>query len=141
MIIWPAAAEIVAYVGISWLDNGLKAGLGEALVQNKAGNFLLPTPATISAAAGQMIKQTPKDERLSLIYAPGANSYPIINYEYAIVNKKQSSPAVATAVRNLLLWGISPSGGNKQMFMNKVHFLPLPASIAPLSRAQINEIK
>ncbi len=131
----------IAYVGISWLDNGLKAGLGEALVQNKAGKFLLPTPATISAAAGQMIKQTPKDERLSLIYAPGANSYPIINYEYAIVNKKQASPAVATAVRNLLLWGISPTGGNKQMFMNKVHFLPLPASIAPLSRAQINEIK
>jgi phosphate transport system substrate-binding protein len=131
----------IAYVGISWLDNGLKAGLGEAMVQNKAGKFLLPTPATISAAAGQMIKQTPKDERLSLIYAPGANSYPIINYEYAIVNKKQASPAIATAVRNLLLWGISPSGGNKQMFMNKVHFLPLPASISPLSRAQINEIK
>ncbi len=130
----------VAYVGISWLDNGLKGGLGEAAVQNRAGRFLLPNNATISAAASAQVRKTPKNERMSLIYGPGANSYPIINYEYAIINKKQSSSAVATAVKDLLLWAISPNGGNKANFMTKVHFLPLPKSIAPLSRAQINEI-
>lgn len=131
----------IAYVGISWLNNALRQGLGEAELQNKAGKFVLPTAATIKAAANMMIRHTPKDERISLIYAPGAQSYPIINYEYAIVNKKQANPATATAVKNLLLWAISVKGGNKPMFMNKVHFLPLPASIAPLSRAQINQIK
>lgn len=131
----------IAYVGISWLDNATHQGLGEAELQNKAGKFLLPTAATIKAAANMMVSHTPKDERISLIYAPGAKSYPIINYEYAIVNKKQANPATAAAVKNLLLWAISVKGGNKSVFMNKVHFLPLPASIAPLSRAQINQIK
>ncbi|MHB1627405.1 MAG: phosphate ABC transporter substrate-binding protein PstS [Bacilli bacterium] len=130
----------IAYVGISWLDKALSHGLGEVALANRAGRFLLPTTATISAAAGQMIGKTPRDERISLIYAPGANSYPIINYEYAIVNEKQSSAAVAQAIKNLLFWAIGAKGGNSGSFMTKVHFLPLPASIAPLSRAQIERI-
>ncbi len=130
----------VAYVGISWLDQGLQHGLGEALLQNKAGQFLLPNTTTIKSAASAMIGKTPKDERISLIYAPGKNSYPIINYEYAIVNQKQANVATANAVKKLLDWAISPSGGNKAVFMQKVHFLPLPASIQPLSKTQINKI-
>ncbi len=130
----------IAYVGISWLDKALSHGLGEAALANRTGRFLLPTVATISAAAGQMIAKTPRDERISLIYAPGANSYPIINYEYAIVNENQSSAVVAQAIKNLLLWAINSKGGNSASFMTKVHFLPLPTSIAPLSRAQIERI-
>ena len=130
----------VAYVGISWLDKGLQGGLGEAMIQNRAGKFLLPNNATISAAANAQVGKTPKDERISLIYGPGANSYPIINYEYAIVNEKQANPTVAAAVKNMLMWAIAPTGGNKSTFMTKVHFLPLPKSIAPLSKAQINKI-
>ena len=131
----------IAYVGISWLDNALGVGMGEAALQNRAGRFLLPTTQTISAAAGELIKHTPKDERISLIYAPGPNSYPIINYEYAIVMNHQANARVAGAVRSLLLWAINPHGGNAPHFMTAVHFLPLPASIYPLSRAQIEQIK
>lgn len=130
----------VAYVGISWLEKGLQGGLGEAMIQNRAGRFLLPNNATIGAAANAQVGKTPKNERISLIYGPGANSYPIINYEYAIVNEKQANPTEAAAVKKLLLWAISPTGGNKAVFMSKVHFLPLPKSIAPLSKAQINKI-
>ena len=131
----------IAYVGISWLDNGLKGGLGEAQLQNKAGGWVLPTSATIKAAASQMIGQTPKDERISLIYAPGKDSYPIINYEYAIIKQRQASASEAAGVKKLLLWAISPQGGNKAVFMTKVHFLPLPPSIYPLSKAQIESIR
>jgi phosphate transport system substrate-binding protein len=130
----------ISYVGISWLDKGTAAGLGEAQLQNKAGNFILPTHDTILAAANATVNSVPKDERVSLIYAPGANSYPIINFEYAIVKKQQSSTAVADAVKNLLLWAISAKGGNQESFLTQVHFLPLPAKVEPLSKAQINSI-
>ncbi|MCY0875214.1 MAG: phosphate ABC transporter substrate-binding protein PstS [Firmicutes bacterium] len=130
----------IAYVGISWLNNALKDGMGEAMLQNRAGRFLLPDHATISAAADKMTAKTPRDERISLIYAPGPNSYPIINYEYAIVKETQANVQTASAVKNLLLWAISPKGGNQASFMGQVHFLPLPASIFPLSKAQIEKI-
>lgn len=131
----------IAYVGISWLDKGLEGGLGEAALQNKAGRFLLPNAVTIKAAAGVMIGKTPKNERISLIYAPGNDSYPIINYEYSIIKKDQPNASVAAALKKFLLWAINPRQGNSASFMSKVHFLPLPPSIYPLSKAQIDEIQ
>ncbi|QSO52462.1 phosphate ABC transporter substrate-binding protein PstS [Alicyclobacillus curvatus] len=129
----------VGYVGISWLDKGTQKGLGYAQLQNKAGNFVLPTQQNIQAAASSMVSQVPTDERISLIYAPGANSYPIINFEYAIINKQQSA-GTASALKKFLTWAIDPKGGDSSQYMTPVHFLPLPSSVAPKSQAQINQI-
>lgn len=131
----------VGYVGVSWLDQGLKAGLGEAAVQNRAGRFLLPTNATILAAANAQVKKTPANERMTLIYGPGVNSYPIINYEYSIINKNQPSASVAAALRTFLTWAVNPKDGNAAKFLVPVHFLPLPSNVLPLSLKQISEIK
>jgi phosphate transport system substrate-binding protein len=85
--------------------------------------------------------KTPADERLSLVFAPGADSYPIINYEYAIVNAKQADPSTAAALRHLLDWAVSPTGGNSAEYLDQVRFVPLPATIAALSKAQIAKLK
>jgi phosphate transport system substrate-binding protein len=131
----------IGYVGISFLDEVKQQGLGTAALKNQAGNFVLPEQKNIVAAAAAMVSKTPKDERVSLIFAPGADSYPIINYEYVAVQTQQSNPDIAAGMRSVLLWAISPKGGNAPSFLNKVHFLPLPDSVAPLSKAQINQIQ
>ena len=51
-------------------------------------------------------RRTPADERLSLVFAPGDDSYPLINYEYALVATKQPDAATAAALRRLLLWAV-----------------------------------
>lgn len=130
----------VAYIGISWLNQALKAGMGEAKLENRAGNFVLPVQSTIQAAAQAMYKSTPPDERISMIYAPGSQSYPIINYEYAIIQSKQASPRMAKAIKNFLTWALSSNGGGSATYINKVHFQPLPASVAKLSKKQIAKI-
>lgn len=131
----------VAYVGISYKKQIEQAHLGEARLENRAGRFVLPTVRTVKAAAAKMVPQTPPDQRISLIFAPGSRSYPIINYEYAIVSKRQADPEMGKAVKDLLLWAISPRGGNAEHFMKQVHFVPLPASVARLSRRQIEQIR
>jgi phosphate transport system substrate-binding protein len=131
----------VAYIGTSFENATDKAGLGMAMLENRAGKFLLPTAATADAAAAEMMAKTPKDERLSLIFAPGANSYPIINYEYALVSSHQPSAQMAAALRKFFTWAISPAGGNAPHFMDAVHFVPLPAPIVKLSAAQIAQIQ
>ncbi len=83
----------------------------------------------------------PADERLSLVYGPGTNSYPIVNFEYAIVAKNQTSQAVAIDVQALLLWAILPNYGNSPYFLNQVGFVPLPSPVIQLSEMQIAEIK
>lgn len=130
----------IGYVGISYLDQATKAGLGYFALKNKAGNYVLPTSTDIIAAASKGAQNVPKDERVSLIFEPGAKSYPIINFEYIIVKKTQKTAAKAKALKSFLSWAIDPSKGNSAQYMHPVHFQPLPKNIKPMSQAQINEI-
>lgn len=131
----------IAYIGVSFERTIMKDHMGIAMLGNRDGKFVMLTPHTVSAAAAKMVPKTPKDERVSLIFAPGADSYPIINYEYAIVSKKQHSAETAKALRTLFTWAISSNGGNAPHFMEAVHFAPLPPSVVKLSQAQINQIQ
>ncbi len=131
----------VAYVGISFRDSIAKAGLGTARLENQSGNFLLPTMDTINAAASSLDPRTPPDERLSLVFAPGDESYPLINYEYVVVQTRQFDPQTAAALRHFLLWAVSLQGGNATKYLDSVGFIPLPDFIRALSEKQINLIK
>ncbi len=131
----------VGYAGVSFQDEIAKAGLGTAMLRSQAGQFLLPTAETVSAAASELDSRTPVDERLSLVFAPGENAYPLINYEYVVVSARQPDPATAAAIRNFLLWSISPEGGNAPKYLDQVHFIALPDFIRALSENQINRIQ
>jgi phosphate transport system substrate-binding protein len=131
----------IAYIGCSYEDAIHKAALGTATLKNRDGNFVLPSAKTATAAASEMVSKTPANERVSLIFAPGSDSYPIINYEYVIVNRKQGSAETAAALREFFTWAISPDGGSAPHFISKLNFISLPAPIAKLSQAQIAEIQ
>ena len=129
------------YLGASFKADADKAGLITAMLENQAGKFLLPTAATITAAAASLTPRTPPDERLTLVFAPGPDSYPLINYEYAMVSDRQPNPQVAAAVSNFLLWCIAPQGGSAASFLDPVHFIALPTSIRARSEIQIAKIQ
>ena len=131
----------VGYVGGSFQDDATKAGLITAMLQNQEGKFLLPNTATITAAAAVLTPRTPPDERLTLVFAPGPDSYPLINYEYAMVYEQQPNPQVATAISNFLLWCIAPHGGSAPSLLDPVHFIALPTSIRARSELQIAKIQ
>jgi phosphate transport system substrate-binding protein len=129
----------IAYIGISFKNATDAASLGEAALENRAGNFVLASDPTVQAAVAATAAKTPKDERISLIFAPGAQSYPIINYEYAII-KAQPNPETAAAVKAFLEWAISPNGGSAPHYLKAVNFVALPSQIASLSKAQLEMI-
>jgi phosphate transport system substrate-binding protein len=131
----------LGYIGASFAADGEKAGLQTAMLENQAGKFLLPTPATVTAAAAELTPRTPADERLTLVFAPGQDSYPLINYEYAVVSTKQPDPQVAAAISKFLLWCIGPQGGNAASFLEPVRFIALPTPIRALSELQIAKIR
>lgn len=130
----------IGYVGVSFHEEIAKAGLGTAALQSYDGEFLLPTPKSIRAAAAALGPRTPVDERLTLVNAPGANAYPLINYEYAIVSTKQPDPKTAAALRKFLLWAVAPDETNEK-YLADAHFIPLPAHIWVLSHDQIESIR
>lgn len=131
----------IAYIGSSYEDEIEAAGIGVAELKNRDGKYALPTEASVTAAATEAISKTPADARVSLIFAPGPESYPIVNYEYAIVQQHQPSGAVAPALRALFTWAVSPSGGNAARFMKPLHFVALPPPVVKLASAQIARIQ
>ncbi|PZS22567.1 MAG: phosphate ABC transporter substrate-binding protein PstS [Acidimicrobiales bacterium] len=130
----------VAYIGVSFQDKATMAGLGEAMLANSSGRYLLPTADAVSAEAASFAGQTPANESISLIYGSPAAGYPIVNYEYAIVNTTQSNSNKAQAIRAFLDWTINPANGNSASFLGPVHFVPLPARVVSLSQAQVAKI-
>lgn len=130
----------IAYVGGSFFGEVAQAHLGTAMLKNEAGRFMAPSPQSVRAAAADLYPRTPKDERLSLVFAPGDDSYPLVNYEYAIVAAKQPDPAKAGALRDFLLWTIDEGRGNDQQLLDPLHFATLPEFVRALSDAQIRRI-
>ncbi len=130
----------IGYLGISYAARAQAGQIGTAMLKNEAGQFVLPTPDTIIAGATALGVRTPPDERLSLVYGPGDQSYPLVNYEYAVVSTKQPNPETAAAIRRFLLWTILPSEENAE-YLERVHFVPLPPHIWELSQAQIQLIR
>jgi phosphate transport system substrate-binding protein len=136
-----ATPGCVAYVGISYLTQSLQAGLGYASLQNGKGQYVVPTSASIAAGAAGFVKQTPANGTISMINGKSNGAYPIINYEYAIVNAKQSSSSKAKGVRSLLEWSIDPKLGNSAQYLSQVNFEPLPSKVVKQSLKQIASIK
>ncbi|HEY2702379.1 MAG TPA: phosphate ABC transporter substrate-binding protein PstS [Candidatus Dormibacteraeota bacterium] len=135
-----ATPGCVAYVGVSVAQAAAAAGLGEAQLQNRAGNFLRPTHDTVSAALYNAQQLVPEDLRQSLVYASGANSYPIVNYEYLMVRTTQHGGDRAMAIRTLLSWLIDPAGGSSPEQLSPVNFVALPDGVLAKVRAAIPRI-
>jgi phosphate transport system substrate-binding protein len=133
-----ATRGCVAYVGISYLSRALAAGLGEAQLANAAGQYELPTAATLSAAAASFVSLLPPNETISMINGPAPAGYPIVNYEYAIVSSRQPTAAKARDLQAFLHWAIT--AGNSAQFLNQVRFQPLPAAVVSLADTQIAKI-
>ena len=134
-----ATKGCVAYIGVSYLSKTQAAGLGQAEIKNGAGNYVTPTPAAISAGAAGFIPKTPTDETISMINGPAPTGYPIINYEYAIVNTQQPDGTTAEDVRAFLHWAVH-AGQDAKTYLDPVDFQPLPASVVSKSDALIAKI-
>ena len=98
---------------------------------------MAPTAASIAAEAAAFTKKTPANGTISLIYGPAKDGYPIVNYEYAIVETHQASTSKAKAIRSLLEWAINAKDGNAATYLSQVNFQPLPSAIYSRSLKQI----
>ena len=134
-----ATKGCIAYIGISYLAKTQAAGLGQAMLKNGSGNYESPSSATIAAEANAFTSKTPANESISMINGPVSNGYPIINYEYLVVNSKQTSATTTQDLRALLYWEVT-AGQSETTYLSAVDFQPLPASVVTLSENQIKKI-
>jgi phosphate transport system substrate-binding protein len=128
----------IAYIGISYQSKTTAANLGTASLLNKGGGYEQPTAASITAALATFSGSTPASGSQSLVNTTAAAGYPIINYEYAVVQKKQPSAAEASALKAFLTWTITT--GSTSKYLSAVNFQPLPSNVSTIAKNQIASI-
>ena len=109
-----------------------------ARVQNKTGELVMPTPATISAAASGDI---PADTRCSITDADASGAYPISTFTWMIIYKEQNysgrTKEQAMATLDLLNCVLADEA---QGITSEVHYAPLPAKAKELSMENLKSV-
>ncbi len=135
----------VAYIGVSYLREAHANKLGDAALLNGwkgrgGANYVLPTPQNIAAEVASFQK-IPASGTLSLIFSHSARyGYPIANFEYAIVNKSQSSTNTANAIKALLAWGMDPRNGASSKYLTTIYFQPLAVNALNVAIGLLQQI-
>ena len=109
-----------------------------ARVQNQQGEFVLPSSASISAAASGEI---PADTRCSITNSDAIGAYPISTFTWMIIYKEQNysdrTKEQAVATLDLLKYILSDEA---QHITSEVHYAPLPAKAKELSLINLNAV-
>ena len=105
-----------------------------AAIRNQAGNYVLPSAQTIAAAAAQKPAITPAD--FSIVNQPGASSYPISGYSWALIYTHQTDQATGQALVTMLAW-LTHDG---QAYAAANLYVPLPAQVRQLAHTMLGQV-
>ncbi|HTS43545.1 MAG TPA: phosphate ABC transporter substrate-binding protein PstS [Puia sp.] len=115
-------------IGYIELAYAVQNNMAYAKVQNKAGNFIVPTIASVTAAANITI---PPDSKVSLTNTDAADGYPISGFSWVLIYQEQKyndrSADRASKLLKLLSWMIHDG----QQYSGPLTYAPLsPAAVA-----------
>ncbi len=105
-------------------------------VQNANGDYVAPSLESAKTAAAN-VTTSPADLRFFIVNAPGAGSYPISGFSWAIVYKTQAASDKGQAIANMLWW-MTHQG---QQYSTPLSYVPLPATIVTKDEAQIKAMQ
>ena len=109
-----------------------------ARIQNQRGEFVLPSSATISAAASGVI---PADTRCSITNSDATGAYPISTFTWMVIYKEQNysdrTKEQAIATLDLLKYILSDEAQN---ITSEVHYAPLPTKAKELSMTNLKTV-
>ncbi|MBB4361244.1 phosphate transport system substrate-binding protein [Bradyrhizobium sp. CIR18] len=95
------------------------------IVQNSAGNYVVPDAASFQAAASSADWKAEKDFHLVLTDAPGEDAYPITATTFVLMPKAPKSPERSTAAIDFVRWSLE-NGKSEAQTLN---YVPLPPAL------------
>jgi phosphate transport system permease protein/phosphate transport system substrate-binding protein len=147
-------------IGYVELTYALTTDMDYASLMNREGNFVEPTVDSTQAAAQAAIimnnTDTPGNNtsasavslpggdqswtHVSLLDAPGADSYPIASFSYLLLYKELSTNIdrmeKAQALAQFVSWAITDG----QQFASSLHYVPLPESVVQHNQQTLSSL-
>jgi phosphate transport system substrate-binding protein len=132
-------------IGYVELAYALTTQMPYAYIQNQAGNFVEPTldstKAAVAAASQSLAKSDASWEHVSVVNAPGTNSYPIASFSYLLLFKELSTnpnidQAKAKALVDFISWAITDG----QQVADDLSYVPLPQEVVQLNQKTLRSL-
>jgi len=132
-------------IGYIELSYALTTNTPFAFIQNKEGAFVEATLASTMAAVQTYVSSLPKGDgvwtNVSLVNAPGADSYPIASFSYLLLYKELSTDpnldqAKAKAVVDFISWAITDG----QKTAEGLNYVPLPDGVVKLDQDTLKSL-
>jgi phosphate transport system substrate-binding protein len=127
-------------IGYVELTYAITTGMKHASVQNEAGNFIQgsldSTRAAVAAAAPSLPAGDQSWSEVTIVNAPGADSYPIASFSYLLLYKElTTNPGLnnqnkAQNLVDFINWAITDG----QQFASELGYVPLPDQVVQLNQ-------
>jgi phosphate transport system substrate-binding protein len=132
-------------IGYVELAYALTSQMPYAYLQNQAGKFVEPTLKSTRAAVAATAPTLPKGdaswEHVSVVNAPGADSYPVASFSYLLLFKELSTnpsidQAKAKGLVDFMSWAITDG----QQSADDLAYVPLPAEVVKLNQETLKSL-
>jgi phosphate transport system substrate-binding protein len=132
-------------IGYIELAYALTTKMPYAFLQNQAGKFIEPSISSTEAAVSASTPNLPKGDQpwdsVSMVNAPGADSYPIASFSYLLLYKELSTnPSINNAKAKALVDFISWAITDGQKSADKLGYVPLPDSVVKLDQDTLKSL-
>ncbi len=126
----------IGYVELAFASR-MAEHVAVAAVRNRAGWFVVASPASVAAAAASL-GETPTDLCFSMVDAAGPDAYPISGTDWAVFYRRLPAGRGRLLV-DFLRWVSAPDGG--QQYAVPLGYAPLPARVIERIGAALNMIE
>jgi len=127
--------QVPGAIGYAELAYANQNKITYADMKNSTGNFISPTPDSVSAALATA--KIPDDFRFSMVNAPGDKAYPISGASWILVYQKQKDAKTQKILTDFLKWAITEG----QKISPTLDYAPLPDNVQKRELELINTIK
>jgi phosphate transport system substrate-binding protein len=114
----------IGYVELTYAQQN---GLPIAAIENQSGHFVLPSPASTTAAINGFLNQLQQDPRLPIVNPPAGASeaYPISGLTFLIVPKDGTDVEKRQTLKNFIKYVVTDG----QNVASSLNYAPLPDSV------------
>jgi phosphate transport system substrate-binding protein len=132
-------------IGYIELAYAITTGMSYASIQNREGNFIEPTLESTRAAVSAAAQSLPAGDKpwsnVTMVNAPGAESYPVASFSYILLYKDLSSnPSINQQKAQKLVDFISWAITDGQQFSPDLAYVPLPEQVVSLNQKTLGSL-
>lgn len=122
---------------IGYVEYGFAAnnGLSMASIENKAGQFVAPTPESGAAALASV--QMPDNLRVWPVDPDAPDAYPISSFTWLLLYKTYPDAAKLQALRDFVNYGLTEG----QSYAAELGYIPLPEPVVAKAKAALESVK